>query len=119
MYGADRLVGFMQGDELSVALPVPDIPVLPDRGGRVMLRTVTTNALNVVSEEVFSAAYQRRLAPEVSGIYTSVTEHHPDSGAPQGMITVSAFTQAMTAPDTAEVQLEVSSFRRCGLDAAR
>ena len=107
MYGADQLVGVMQGDELSVALPVPDIPVLPDRGGRVMLRTVTTNALNVVSEEMFTAAYQRRLAPEVSGIYTSVTERHPDSGAPQGMITVSAFTQAMTAPDTTAVQLDV------------
>ena len=107
MYGADQLVGVMQGDELPVALPVPDIPVLPDRGGYVMLRTVTTNALNIVSEEVFSAAYQRRLAPKVSGIYTSVTERHPDSGAPQGMITVSAFTQAMTAPDTAEVQLEI------------
>ena len=107
MYGADQLVGVMQGDELSVTLPVPDIPVLPDRGGRVMLRTVTTNALNVVNEEMFTAAYQRRLAPEVSGIYTSVTERHPDSGAPQGMITVSAFTQAMTAPDTTAVQLDV------------
>ena len=107
MYGADQLVGVMQGDELPVTLPVPDIPVLPDRGGHVMLRTVTTNALSIVSEEVFSAAYQRRLAPKVSGIYTSVTERHPDSGAPQGMITVSAFTQAMTAPDTAEVQLEI------------
>ena len=107
MYGADQLVGVMQGDELSVTLPVPDIPVLPDRGGYVMLRTVTTNALNVVSEEVFSAAYQRRLAPKVSGIYTAVTERHPDSGAPQGMITVSAFTQAMTAPNAAEVQLEI------------
>ena len=36
-----------------------------------------------------------------------MTERHPDSGAPQGMITVSAFTQAMTAPDTAAVQLEI------------
>ena len=107
MYGADQLVGVMQGDELSVTLPVPDIPVLPDRGGHVLVRTVTTNALNVVNEEMFTAAYQRRLAPEVSGIYTSVTERHPDSGAPQGMVTVSAFTAAMSAPDTAAVQLEI------------
>ena len=106
MFTGDQLATTMMGDQLSVTLPVPDIPVLPDRGGHVMVRTVTTNALNVVNEEVFSAAYQRRTAPEVSGIYTSVTERHPDSGAPQGMITISAFTQAMTAPNTAAVQLE-------------
>ena len=106
MFTGDQLATTMMGDQLSVTLPVPDIPVLPDRGGHVMVRTVTTNALNVVNEEVFSAAYQRRTAPEVSGIYTSVTDRHPDSGGPQGMITISAFTQAMTAPNTAAVQLE-------------
>ena len=106
MFTGDQLATTMMGDQLSVTLPVPDIPVLPDRGGHVMVRTVTTNALNVVNEEVFSAAYQRRTAPEVSGIYTAVTDRHPDSSAPQGMITVSAFTQAMTAPNTAAVQLE-------------
>ena len=106
MFTGDQLATTMMGDQLSVTLPVPDIPVLPDRGGHVMVRTVTTNALNVVNEEVFSAAYQRRTAPEVSGIYTAVTDRHPDSGAPQGMITISAFTQAMTAPNTAAVQLE-------------
>ena len=107
MFTGAQLATTMMGDQLSVILPVPDIPVLPDRGGHVMVRTVTTNALNVVNEQAFSAAYQRRTAPEVSGIYTSVTERHPDSGAPQGIITISAFTQAMTAPDTAEVQLEI------------
>ena len=107
MFTGDQLATTMMGDQLSVPLPVPDIPVLPDRGGHVMVRTVTTNALNIVNEQVFSAAYQRRLAPEVSGIYTTVTERHPDSGAPQGMVTVSAFTAAMTAPDTAAVQLEI------------
>ena len=107
MFTGDQLATIMMGDQLSVTLPVPDIPVLPDRGGHVMVRTVTTNALNVVNEEVFSAAYQRRTAPEVSGIYTSVTDRHPDSGGPQGMITISAFTQAVTAPNTAAVQLEV------------
>ena len=107
LYGADQLISTMQGDEFSFSLPIPDIPFLPDRGMHIMLRTVTTNALDVVNREVFSAAYQRRTAPEVSGIYTSVTDRHPDSGAPQGMITISAFTQAMTAPNTAAVQLEI------------
>ena len=107
MFTGDQLATTMMGDQLSVPLPVPDIPVLPDRGGHVMVRTVTTNALNIVNEQVFSAAYQRRTAPEVSGIYTSVTDRHPDSGAAQGLITVSAFTQAMTSPDAVAVQLEV------------
>ena len=107
MFTGDQLATTMMGDQLSVTLPVPDIPVLPDRGGHVIVRTVTTNALNVVDEQRFSAAYQRRTAPEVSGIYTSVTERHPDSGAPQGMITISAFTAAMSAPNTAAVQLDV------------
>ena len=107
MFTGDQLAMTMMGDQLSVTLPVPDIPVLPDRGGHVMVRTVTTNALNVVNEEVFSAAYQRRTAPEVSAIYTYVTDRHPNSGAPQGMITVSAFTQAMTAPNAAAVRLEI------------
>ena len=107
MFTGAQLATTMMGSQFTVTLPVPDIPVLPDRGGHVMLRTVTTNALNVVNEERFTAAYQRRTAPKVSGIYTAVTDRHPDSGAPQGMITVSAFTQAVTAPNTAAVRLEV------------
>ena len=103
----DQANALTMGAQFTVPLPVPDIPVLPDRGGHVMLRTTTTNALNVVHEQVLTAAYQRRTAPEVSGIYTYVTERHPDSGAPQGTITVSAFTQAMTNPNTAAVQLEI------------
>ena len=101
------LASTMLGDQMMVNWAVPDLAGLPDRGGHVMLRTVTTNALTVVGESVGHLAYQRRTAPEVSGIYTAVTERHPDSGAPQGMITVSAFTQAVTAPNTAAVRLEV------------
>ena len=116
MFTGAQLATTMMGDQLSVTLPVPDIPVLPDRGGHVMVRTVTTNALNVVNEEVFSAAYQRRLPPEVLGIYTSVTDRHPDSGAPQGMITVSALTQAVTAPNAAAFRLEVRRRRSADAD---
>ena len=107
MYGADQLGSIMQGNELSVNLPVPDFPFLPDRGAHIMVRTVTTNALNVVSEEMFSAAYLRRLPPEISAIHTYVTHRNPDSGGPQGLLTVSAFTQAMTAPDATAVQFEI------------
>ena len=108
MMDAAMLASTMAGDQLMVNWAVPDLAGLPDRGGHVMVRTVTTNALSIVDESVGQhLAYQRRTAPEVSAIYTYVTERHPDSGAPQGMITVSAFTQVMTAPDAAAVQLEI------------
>ena len=107
MFSGDQLAATMLGDQFMVTLPVPDVPVLPDRGAHVILRTVTTNALNVVSTQEVSVAYQRRTPPEVSAIYTYVTDRHPDSGAAQGTITVSAFTQAMTAPNAAAVQLGI------------
>ncbi len=107
MFGADQLASTMRGDELSVALPVPDFPMLPDRGAHIMVRTVTTNALDIVNEDVFSAVYERRTPPEVSAVHTYMPDRHPDSGAAQGTITVSAFTQAMTSPSAAAVQLEI------------
>jgi hypothetical protein len=106
-FGPEQLVGVGFGDSMEVPLPVPDIPGLPDRGAQVMLRTVTTNALNVVNEHVVMAAYERRLPPNVSAIYADVTDRNPDSGAAQGLITVSAFTQAMTDPGTTAVQLDI------------
>ena len=106
-FGPDQLTAVMQGAELSVPLPVPDFPGLPDRGAHIMMRTVTTNMLDVVNEEVFAAAYLRRTAPEVSAIHTYVTDRNPDSGAAQGMLTVSAFTQPMTHPNATAVQLEI------------
>ena len=106
-FGPEQLVGVGLGDSMQVPLPIPDIPLLPDRGAQVMLRTVTTNALNVRNEHVVVAAYERRLPPNVSAIYAYVTDRNPDSGAAQGLITVSAFTQPMTNPSTVAVQLEI------------
>ena len=106
-FAPEQLVGVGLGDQMQVPLPIPNIPALPDRGAQVMLRTVTTNALHVVNEHVVTAAYERRLPPEVSAIYADVTERHPDSGAAQGYINISAFTQAMTNPGTVAVQLEI------------
>ena len=107
MITGDQADALARGDRLTVPLPVPDIPVLPDRGGHVMLRTTTTNALNVVHKQVLTAAYERRTPPDISAIYTYVTDRNPDSGAPQGLLTVSAFTQAMTAPNATAVQFEI------------
>ena len=105
MFSGDQLA--TMGNPFTVTLPVPDIPGLPDRGSHAILRTITTNALNVVNVQEVSVAYLRRTPPEVSAIHTYVTDRHPDSGAAQGMITASAFTQAMTSPDAAAVQLEI------------
>ena len=107
MFSGDQLATTMLDDQFTVTLPVPDVPLLPDRGAHVILRTVTTNVLNVVNKQEVLVAYQRRTPPEVSAIHTYVTDRHPDSGAVQGMITVSAFTQAVTLPDAAAVQLEI------------
>ncbi len=105
-FGPQQLAATVMGDVMQVQLPVPDIPGMPDRGAQVMLRTVTTNALNVVNEHVVTADYERRLPPSVSAIHAYVTDRHPDSGAAQGLITVSAFTQAATNPGTVAIQLE-------------
>ena len=67
---AAELIGTKMGDRGQVMLPILDIPSLPDRGAQVMLRTVTTNALNIVSEHVMTATYERRQAPSVSAIHT-------------------------------------------------
>ena len=108
MFSGDQLTAIMMGDQLPpVTLPVPDVPVLPDRGSYAILRTITTNALNVVGTQEVSVAYERRTPPEVSAIHAYVTDRHPDSGAAQGLITVSAFTQVMTSPDAVAVQLEI------------
>ena len=108
MFSGDQLTAIMMGDQLPpVTLPVPDVPVLPDRGSYAILRTITTNALNVVGTQEVSVAYERRTPPEVSAIHAYVTDRHPDSGAAQGLITVSAFTQVITSPDAVAVQLEV------------
>ena len=107
-FSGAQLDGLMVGDQLPpVTVPVPDIPVLPDRGSHAILRTTTTNALNVVHVHEVSVAYERRLPPNVSAIYADVTDRHPDSDAAQGLITISAFTQAMTNPGTVAVQLEI------------
>ena len=108
MFSGDQLTTLMMGDQLPpVTLPVPDIPGLPDRGSHAILRTITTNALNVVDTQEVMVAYERRTPPEVSAIHTYVTDRHPDSGGAQGLITVSAFTQVTTAPNTVAVQLEI------------
>ena len=106
VFSGEQLAATMLGDQFTAVLPVPDIPGLPDRGSHAILRTVTTNALNVESTQEVSVAYERRTPPEVSAVHTTVTDRHPNSHAAQGMITVSAFTQAMTSPDATAVQFE-------------
>ena len=98
----------MVGDQHQISWAVGDYAALPDRGGSVMVRTVTTNALNVVDRSMTALAYQRRLAPDVAAVHVEAMDLHPDSGAPRGEITLNAFTQAMTNPISSAIQFEVS-----------
>ena len=105
---ADMLATAMLGTQLEVSWAVGDYASLPDRGGSVMVRAVTTNALNVIDESMpMGLAYQRRLPPQAIAVYADAIDRHPDSNAPRGDITVGAFTQAMTAPTVNTIQFEV------------
>ena len=94
------------GGQLTVNWHVGDYAALPDITGQVMVRTTATNALTISRESEVSLAYQRRLAPEIAAIDVQEMVSHPDSGAAQDGITVTAFTHAMTNPTTSAVQFE-------------
>ncbi len=100
------LASAMEGDQLTVNWHVGDYAELPALTGQVMVRTTATNALTISRESVATFNYQRRLPPAIAAVHTEPMNRHPDTGAPQGIITVSAFTQAMTNPITTEVQFE-------------
>ena len=105
---ADMLATAMLGTQLEVSWAVGDYASLPDRGGSVMVRAVTTNALNVIDESMpMGLAYQRRLPPQAIAVYADAIDRHPDSNAPRGDITVGVFTQAMTNPTVNTIQFEV------------
>ena len=102
-----ELVDAMVGDSLRpVNWHVGDYAELPNLTGEVMVRTTATNALTISRESVTTFDYQRRLLPEIAAVHTEATDFHPDTGAPQGIITVTAFTHAMTNPATAMVRFE-------------
>ena len=100
------LANAMEGDQLTVNWHVGDYAELPALAGQVMVRTTATNALTISRESVATFNYQRRLAPAIAAVHTEPMNRHPDTGAPQGIITVSAFTHAMTNPVTTAVQFE-------------
>ena len=99
----------MLGDQLLVNWQVGDYAALPDTMGHVMVRTVATNGLTIERgrESPVSLAYERRLPPEIAAIHVDAPDLNPDSGGPRGTITVSAFTRAMTKPETTAIQFEV------------
>ena len=82
--------------------------------GNVMVRAVATNLLQLTDAE--PTEHTIRLDP---GIYPpevlalvvdedSITQTNPDSGGPQGMVTVKAYTRALTGPETVKVRFELT-----------
>ena len=97
----------MVGDQLPVNWHVADYAALPNTTGHVMVRTVATNGLTISRTSEVSLAYERRLTPEIAAIHVEAADLHPTSNAPRGEITLSAFTQAMTNPETTAIQFEI------------
>ena len=95
------------GDQLPVNWHVGDYAELPNTTGHVMVRTVATNGLTISRTSEVSLAYERRLTPDIAAIHVEAADLHPTSNAPRGEITLSAFTQAMTNPETTAIQFEI------------
>ena len=103
----DAATSAMVGDQLPVNWHVGDYAELPNTTGHVMVRTIATNGLTISRTSEVSLAYERRLAPAIAAIHVDAADLHPTSNAPRGGITISAFTQAMTNPETTAIQFEI------------
>ena len=82
--------------------------------GEVMVRTVTTNYLQLTHE---SHEFPINLDPDVHPVdlevlavvldTESITKTNPDSGGPQGTVTINAYTPEQTYPKIASLQLVI------------
>ena len=83
-------------------------------GSVLNLRAVTTNGLQLVDEsEVFTLELVDDVHPVDPKVLvvdvdeTSIVMTNPDSGAPQGNITLIAYTPRVTYPETTSIQIDV------------
>ena len=106
------LGGVAAGDTLEVSWNVADFDALVGAGSSVMVRAVATNALGLadpapVAAQMMLDAGICPVVPEVLTISVSPAETtNPDSGAPQGMLTLNATTPERTISPVTAVRFE-------------
>ena len=113
----------LMGSEFEIEWDVVDFDALVSASDTVMVRAVATNALGIsdpdpvpfsinLDAENYPVPKPKRpvLRPEVLTLGTSFTKRNPDSGAPQGTITISAYTTAqLTVPEIASIRLSAGA----------
>ena len=101
----------VMGTDFEGTWNVTDFDALIGAGDTVMVRAVATNKLKITdaTPEPFSIKLDAGIyPPEVLEIMADEGERqNPDSGAPQGMVTITASTEPLTGPKTVEVLFEI------------
>ena len=114
--GAAPLVG----SEFEIEWDVVDFDALVSAGSTVMVRAIATNALgisdpNPMPFSINLDAENYPVDPEILALeagFSTITGRNPDSGAPQGTVTISAYTTAQrTAPEIASIRLSAGAGR--------
>ena len=110
----------LAGSEFEIEWDVVDFDALVSASSTVMVRAVATNALGISDPDPmpFSInldAENYPVDPEILALeanFSSITGRNPDSNAPQGTVTISAYTTAQrTAPEVASIRLSAGSGR--------
>ena len=108
------LHGIDTGSTFKVSWDVTDFDALVAAGNAVMVRAVTTNALQLTDEsDPYSINLDAGVHPVDFDVIAlvldaeSITKKNPDSGGPQGTVTISGYTPQRTYPETTSFQLKV------------
>ena len=98
-----------------VSWDVADFDALVSAGDTVMVRTVATNALQLTNmSDPSSVNLDAGVHPVDLDILAlvldrdSITKINPDSGGPQGTVTINVYTPQRTYPEVASLQLKIS-----------
>ena len=98
----------LEGTDFNGSWNVADFDALIDVGDSVMVRAVATNVLKLTDAEPMEFPIKLHpglYPPEVLRLdidAASIT--NPDSGAPQGTVTINAYTIPLTGPETVKVR---------------
>jgi methionine-rich copper-binding protein CopC len=109
--GTLDLAGYETGDTLTIPWNVTDFDALVAAGDSVMVRAVAANALELADLEPMTGVINLDagicpLDPEVIAITVDpATTTNANSGAPQGMLTINAYTPSRTSTPIGSVRL--------------